>query len=90
MCCPEDLRQRIVQIGWAVGRTSEPATTKEYLVQPCGFEISAKASQKHGVSQEQALAQGAPLRSALEEFMRDVVDAYADGGRLGSHHLEFE
>ena len=82
---------RIVQLGWAVGMAVEKADfVKSRLVQPDGFEVSKKATGFHHIKDDVARSQGEPLRSVLQEFLADVLDITARGGRVVAHHLEFD
>ena len=85
---------RIVEIAWVIGpsdRSRPPDINKSRLVCPDGFQISSKATDKcHKITNEMALRDGVPLAVALCDFMRDVTDAFARGGKLVSHHIEFD
>ena len=81
---------RIVQIGWSVHAAGSEPIVKEFIVHPMGFSISDAASEIHGVTEEKATKSGVPLQAALIEFMRDVSETRALGGRLVAHHLEFD
>ena len=92
-CHPDNLKQKIVQIGWSLGEAREDAPLLEHaelLVKPENFVIAEKATALHGITQEAALAQGRPLRDVLTEFMEVVGRAEALGARLVVHHLEFD
>ena len=80
--------QRIVQLGYAIGPVDAEVTTKKFYVTPEGFEVSAKATKLHGISQETLMAAGKPLEEVLREFMTDVVDACSKGGRVVAHQIE--
>jgi DNA polymerase III epsilon subunit-like protein len=90
LCHPDDFDQRIVQIGWAVGSLGQAAVVKERIVFPEGFCVSKKAFAKHGISQEEILKDGINLKTVLSEFLNDMVEVYKKGGRIVSHHLEFD
>ncbi len=92
LCHPEDFDQRIVQIGWATSGLTEnaPTQTKEHLVRPDGFAISAKATKKHGITNELALSEGMPLINVMEDFMHEMARVHELGGRIVVHHLEFD
>ncbi len=92
-CAPEDFIYRIVQIGWAIGEAREGTPvqeSKEYLIRPEGFCISTKAANKHGITNERALAEGVPLPVALADFVRAMTYVDDLGGRVVIHHLEFD
>ena len=81
---------RIVQIGWAIGPVdmSTPVIVKTALIQPSDFTIAEKATKYHGISHNYAIQEGRPLQEVLKEFMVDVLEAQARGGRLCAHQLE--
>lgn len=83
---------RIVQLGWVVGDGSRDAKviSKSSLIKPQDFQITEKARGCHGITQEAALQNGRPLADVLGEFMRDVSQACARGGRICAHQLEFD
>ncbi len=83
---------RIIQLGWAVGGASGDAdvNTKVYIVKPEGFEVTADATNFHGLTHEHVERKGEPLADVLREFMSDVKDACANGGRVSAHQLEFD
>ena len=87
---PNDLNARIVQLGWAIGTAPDALVVKECVVQPTDFQISEKATRYHGISHEWAMQNGRPLRKVLEEFMKDIINVYDQGGRIVVHHLEFD
>ena len=92
-CHPDDYSQKIVQIGWALGGSREGGPllhSNECLVQPVGFAIAEKATQKHGISQDDAMQNGRPLVEVLTDFMIMIDQAEAIGARLVAHHLEFD
>ena len=64
--------QRIVQLGWFVQDLSSPDADTEHgeiIIRLDDFQISAKATKLHGVSNELAQHDGVPLRSAWNTFM---------------------
>jgi hypothetical protein len=85
---------RIVEIAWFIGASdpcSPPSPPRSELVQPIDFTISTQAIEKsHHITNEEAHAKGVPLAAALSAFMKDVTDAFSKGGRLISHHLDFD
>ncbi len=83
---------RIVQIGWAIGdaRAAAPVSVKASIVQPDGFQISAKATKFHGISHATACKNGRPVADVLRDFMADVLEACSSGGRIVLHNLEFD
>lgn len=83
---------RLVQLGWVVADANHNADviSKSSLIQPQGFQITEKAKGWHGIAQKEALQNGRPLADVLEEFMRDVSQACARGGRVCAHQLEFD
>jgi DNA polymerase III epsilon subunit-like protein len=83
---------RIVQLGWSISKAhvAAAAETKVYLVKPDGFDVTPRATQFHKITHERAQAEGRPLTEVLQEFMCDVKGAYASGGRLVAHQIEFD
>ena len=61
---------------------------KEYIVNPDGFVVSAKAEKKHGISHQTAVSEGLPLATVLGMFMKDVAALQRQGGRLVCHQME--
>ena len=90
LCHQEDFDARVVQIGWAIGKCSEPARVTERIVRPDGFSVSNKAAAYHGISHARAAAEGESLRYVLSDFMRDMMEIQRVGGRIVVHHLEFD
>ena len=90
VCPPAKLLARIVQLGWVVGDVRGDPVRKERIVKPCDFRVDEKAARFHGVSHERATSEGLPLAQVLEEFLDDMRAARAAGGRVISHHLEFD
>ena len=90
LCDADVFQQRIVQIGWSVGTIGEqePEEREEYVVLPQSFQIAAKATAKHGITNERAQREGLPLREVLEKFMQAMVRLDERNGRVVSHHLE--
>lgn len=90
---PSIFQLHVVQIGWAIGGCAQqdPINERgERLIKPENFEISKHASEKHGISNEQAKELGAPLSEVLEEFMRTALRVHESGGIVVSHHIEFD
>ena len=83
---------RIVQLGWVVAGpgNSRELVSKSSLIQPCGFQMSARATKCHGITHEAAMENGRALADVLEEFVRDASEACARGGRVCAHQLEFD
>ena len=83
---------RIVKIAWTVGaaEVKAPVEVKCKLIRPDGYEIADKATQFHGISQEQAMSEGLDLKEVMEEFMKDMVELCESGGRVVAHQLEFD
>lgn len=90
ICPPAKLQARVVQLGWVVGNISGEPVRKERIVRPVGFRVEEKAARFHGISHERAESEGSPLAQVLAEFLDDMLAARRAGGRLVSHHLEFD
>ena len=83
---------RVVQVGWAIGdlRKEVPVQIKSRFVKPIGFQISAKATEFHSITQEKAECDGIDAAIVLREFLDDVRLACRHNGRVVAHHLEFD
>ena len=80
---------RIVQIGWSILKDNDEPITKQLLVQPRGFEITPAATDKHKITNDNALKNGTQLQNVLQEFIDDITKHWNPEGRLVAHHLEF-
>lgn len=66
---------RIVSIAWRLvdtDRDGAEVRSRYYVIRPDAFEIPEDAVRVHGISQEQALAEGVPLRQVIAELAGDV------------------
>lgn len=67
---------RVVQLAWvSCDSKGNPGTPRAYLIKPDGFVISRGAYERHGISTEEAVANGVPLKPALAEFLEAVQAA---------------
>lgn len=89
LCRPCDLESRIVQLSWVI-HDGSGSRVVERIVQPRSWAVSVKAERYHGISQKQAEENGVPIEAALAEFLCDVRRVCSHGGRLVSHHIEFD
>ena len=83
-------RLRLVQVGWAVGDCGSQCNVKEHLILPQSFSVSAAATKEHGITTDSAMADGIPLPEALLHMFNDACRVVQLGGRLCSHHLDFD
>ncbi len=79
---------RAVRIGWVSGYAGDLLMYKQRLVQPRGT-IQARASALHGVTEDIAREEGAPIETVLNDFLADVIEVGMKGGRLISHDVSF-
>ena len=89
----DDLKQRIVQIGWAIGDVlpnSYPRRSGSLIVKPRDFAISLQATEHHGITNELALREGVELRHALEVLLGEVRNVVRQGGVVVAHNAEFD
>ena len=78
---------RMVQIAWQQYDLSQNLIAeKMYIIKPEGYTIPVEASNVHGISTEQALAEGHDLKSILELF----ADAIAKTDYLAAHNISFD
>ena len=82
---------RVVQIGWAVGFSSDsqPAAFSR-VTKPNGFTITPDAISKHQIRQKFAEESGESLSSALKTFLLSVKEWRGKGAKLVAHQLEFD
>ncbi|MCH2230749.1 MAG: DNA polymerase III subunit alpha [Crocinitomicaceae bacterium] len=60
---------RVIQIAWQLhNEMGEVVQSKDYLIDPDGFNIPFDSEQIHGISTELAKDQGVPLADVLNEF----------------------
>ena len=89
--CGNESELRCVQIAVARGRLSdEMPLVKEWLVQPEGFEIDKAATEVHGITNEDAMFKGLPLKQVLEELLAFVKEAFDAGARVTAYNLCFD
>ena len=81
---------RIIQLGWAVGTSTEDMVVKSIMVRPDGFEVSSEAVKMHGITQEKLEIAGVPLDDALQVMVTDVLQQCSRGARLVAHNLPFD
>lgn len=78
---------RIVQLGWvACSEAGEVIGETEHIIKPDGYTIPVEASRVHGISTEQAMSVGVPIKQALFEFQA-AASAYPVGV---AHNLKFD
>ena len=73
---------RIIQLGWAIGTSTEDMAVKSIMVRPDGFEVSSEAVKMHGIAQEKLEIAGVPLDNALQVMVTDVLQQCSRGARL--------
>ena len=82
---------RMVQLGWCIhGPAGHALLEKKRFVYPTDFEITKAAQCKHLITNEQLRDSGKPLRSVLEEFLREVAEVVNMGGTVCAHQIEFD
>lgn len=78
---------RIVQIAWILAdENGEHIQEHEYLIKPDGFEIPAESTNIHGITTQQAQADGVELTQAITQFL----DAQAQSQALVAHNIMFD
>ena len=81
---------RVIQLGWAVGTSTDDMVVKSIMVRPDGFEVSSEAVKMHGITQEKLASAGVPLGEALEIVVTDVLKHCSRGARVVAHNLSFD
>jgi len=78
---------RLVQLAWIMYDEDGTRTAEgNVIIRPDGFTIPADASRVHGISTERALAEGIPVRNALQTF-RDKI---GESAFLVAHNIDFD
>jgi DNA polymerase-3 subunit alpha len=78
---------RIVQIAWNIySGTGELISSHCFILRPDGYEIPVESSRIHGITQEEAIANGRPIQEVLTEFYQalQMVDV------LVAHNMAFD
>ena len=81
---------RVIQLGWAVGTSTDDMVVKSIMVRPDGFEVSSEAVKMHGITQEKLASAGVSLGEALETVVTDVLKHCSRGARVVAHNLSFD
>ena len=77
----------LVQIAWMI--FNEEGVLKaeaDYIIKPNGYRIPKASTRIHGVSTEQAMAEGVEARVALQHFVNDVTRVET----IVAHNLSFD
>ena len=79
---------RLVQLAWATydaGGRLEKA--ESHIIRPDGFRIPADATRIHGISHDRALAEGIPVRDALDRLVGELASPF---DAIIAHNLAFD
>lgn len=77
----------LVSISWLIyNETGSMTAAKTFIIQPTGWTIPAESTAIHGITHDEALAIGMPLKTALDEFKKDLKTAK----RLVAHNMAFD
>ncbi len=78
---------RLVQLAWSLYDFSgQHWESVNYIIKPDGFVIPEEATKIHRISQEQALAEGVPIKKAMEHFYQEVSRVEY----LVAHNIDFD
>jgi len=67
---------RMVQVAWVQANTETGAKlTCNYIIQPEGYTIPTAAAKIHGITTEQATAEGVSLGKVLDVFSKRIAEA---------------
>lgn len=86
---PDDVRHwpRIVQLGWLLFDEHENELKREcHIVKPEGYIIPERAVKVHGITTDQALNEGIPLKTVLNNFSSAVTQTQSILG----HNVGFD
>jgi DNA polymerase III epsilon subunit-like protein len=79
---------RVIQLAWLlVDQNNLERSTWKYLIKPDGWEIPKEPFWlEHGYDTDKSLAEGVPLRDALDSFLLDLNEAE----HLVAHNMAFD
>lgn len=78
---------RLVQLAWILfDEDGKELQSGNNIIHPEGFVIPADSSRIHGITTERALAEGIPVRNALEVF-RDKI---GESSHIVAHNIDFD
>ena len=76
----------LVSIAWWIFESRELVKKEYHIIRPDGWTISDGSIEKHGITQESALAHGDPLADVLAIFQEDLAGA----GHVIAHNMNFD
>ena len=76
----------LVSIAWWVFESKAIVKREYHIVKPDSWTITAGSFEKHGISQDMAIAQGEPLADVLTLFREDLVGV----SRVIAHNMNFD
>jgi DNA polymerase III epsilon subunit-like protein len=78
---------RVIQLAYLIyDDQGNELKTKDVIIKPDGFIIPQASSDVHGISTDQAIAEGVELNIVLKEFEQDVKDVDI----LVAHNISFD
>lgn len=77
---------RLVEIAWIVFDEDRIDSRETHLIRPNGYEIPPEASRIHGISHEQAYAQGV----GIGELLNELQLRFASASAIIAHNLSFD
>lgn len=78
---------RLVQLAWLLyDNSGSLLSSADHIIKPEYFTIPFSASSIHGITQERACREGAPLASILDEFARSLNESET----LIAHNMRFD
>lgn len=88
--CRDDYTGRIIQIGWISYNCHGKVLDRQcHYIQPVGFQISTRATQCHGITNETALRLGKDATVVLQQFV-DVLQKMQGCGYVIAHNMKHE
>ena len=82
---------RVVQLGYVVSDAEGNILERfEHCISDVPGGCSAKATNYHGLTDEQLTREGIPIAEAMKQFGAELRKLDAAGGKLIAHHLEFD
>ena len=82
---------RVIQVAWiSYDEEEKEIGTECYYIKPDGFEISAKATALHGITNEKAKEEGKSLKFVLDKLSTSLKTVKTNDGVVIAHNIKFD
>jgi len=80
---------RISQISWIITKTDgEVRVSRDFIIKPNGYEISANATSVHGITNEYANEVGVPIEKVISLLIKDFIEYNCY--KICGHNVKFD